>query len=89
MARARQMPLRSTLPSLYVLTKRVQVIPADSKDKITAWLQFNRRVQARSNFELSEIANMDQTPIFFEFLDNRTYDTKGTKTVFLKQTGSG
>ena len=49
MARARQMPLlRSTLPSLYVLTKRVQVIPADSKDKITAWLQFNRRVQARS-----------------------------------------
>ena len=32
---------------------------------------------------------MDQTPISFEFLDNRTYNTKGAKTVFLKQTGSG
>jgi hypothetical protein len=25
----------------------------------------------------------------FEFLDNRTYDTKGIRTVFVKQTGSG
>jgi hypothetical protein len=70
-------------------TKRAQVVPADYKDKITSWLQFNRRAQARSNFELSEIANMDQTPISFEFLDKRTYDTIGVKTVFLKQTGSG
>jgi hypothetical protein len=40
-------------------------------------------------FELSEIANMDQTPISFEFLGKRTYDTTGVRTVFLKQTGSG
>jgi hypothetical protein len=35
---------------------------------------------------------MDQHPISFEFLDNKTYDTKGIKgikTVFVKQTGSG
>jgi hypothetical protein len=75
--------------NLYISTKGVQVVPADYKDKITSWLQFNRRAQARSNFELSEIANMDQTPISFEFLDKRTYDTTGVKTVFLKQTGSG
>jgi transposase-like protein len=70
-------------------TKKAQTIPADYKDKITSWLQFNRRAQARFNFELSEIANMDQTPISFEFLDKRTYDTTGVRTVFLKQTGSG
>jgi hypothetical protein len=70
-------------------TKRAQAVPGDYKDKITSWLQFNRRAQARFNFELSEIANMDQTPIAFEFLDKRTYDTTGVKTVFLKQTGSG
>jgi hypothetical protein len=75
--------------SLCVLTKRVQVIPADYKDKITSWLQSNQRAQARSNFELLEIANIDQTPISFEFLDKRIYDTTGVKTVFLKQTGSG
>jgi hypothetical protein len=75
--------------SLRASTKRAQVVPADYKDKITSWLQFNRRAQARFNFELSEIANMDQTPIAFEFLDNRTYDTTGVRTVFVKQTGSG
>jgi hypothetical protein len=64
-------------------------VPGDYKDKITSWLQFNRYAQARFNFELSEIANMDQIPIAFEFLDKRTYDTIGIKIVFLKQTGSG
>jgi hypothetical protein len=61
----------------------------DYKDKIISWLQFNRRAQAKFNFELLEIANIDQTPISFKFLDNKTYDTKGVKTVFVKQTGSG
>ena len=75
--------------SLRMSTKRAQVVPADYKDKITSWLQFNRRAQDRFNFELSEIANMDQTPIAFEFLDSRTYDTTGIRTVFVKQTGSG
>jgi hypothetical protein len=45
--------------SLHMSTKRAQVVPADYKDKITSWLQFNRRAQARFNFELSEIANID------------------------------
>jgi hypothetical protein len=75
--------------SLRQLTKRSQIVPANYKDKITSWLQFNRRTQAQFNFELSEIANMDQTPIAFEFLDKRTYDTTGVRTVFVKQTGSG
>ena len=45
--------------SLHKPTKRVQTIPGDYKDKITSWLQFNRRTQAKFNFELSEIANID------------------------------
>jgi hypothetical protein len=64
-------------------------MPGDYKDKITSWLQFNRRAQAKFNFELSEIANMDQTPISFKFLDSRTYDTIGIRTVFVKQSGLG
>jgi hypothetical protein len=75
--------------SLRASTKRAQVVPADYRDKITSWLQFNQRAQARFNFELSEIANMDQIPIAFEFLNSRTYDTIGVRTVFTKQTGSG
>ena len=75
--------------SLCTSTKRAQVVPADYRDKITSWLQFNRRTQDRFNFELLEIANIDQTPISFKFLNKRTYDTTGFRTVFLKQTGSG
>jgi hypothetical protein len=75
--------------SLCVLTKRVQVVPADYKDKITSWLQFNQHAQARFDFKLLEIANIDQTPISFEFLSGRMYDTTGVRTVFVKQTGSG
>ena len=40
-------------------------------------------------FKLSEIANMDQTPIAFEFLSGKTYDFKGLKTVWLKEAKSG
>jgi hypothetical protein len=75
--------------SLRQPTKKAQVVPEGYKEKIISWLQFNRRAMAKFNFELSEIANMDQTPISFEFLDNKTYDTKGVRTVFVKQTGSG
>jgi hypothetical protein len=72
--------------SLRASTKTAQVVPADYKDKITSWLQFNRHAQDRFNFELLEIANMDQTPIAFEFLDGRTYDTTGVRTVFVDKT---
>jgi hypothetical protein len=78
--------------SLRQPTKRAQAVPGDYKDKITSWLQFNRRAQARFNFELSEISNMDQTPIAFEFLDNRTYDTIGAGLYLsnkLAQDGTG
>jgi hypothetical protein len=40
-------------------------------------------------FKLSEIANIDQTPIAFEFLSGRTYDFKGAKTIWIKEQRSG
>jgi hypothetical protein len=40
-------------------TKRAQAVPGDYRDKITSWLQFNRRAQDRFNFELLEITNID------------------------------
>ena len=35
-------------------------------------------------YHLSEIANMDQTPISFEFLGCRSYDAKGARSVWVK-----
>ncbi|TVY14491.1 hypothetical protein LARI1_G009129 [Lachnellula arida] len=40
-------------------------------------------------FKLSEIANMDQTPLPFEFNDGQTYAKTGSKTVWVKEQRSG
>src|SRR5271156_4737011 len=46
-------------------------------------------MQYRKRFKLSEISNMDQTPISYEFLDRKTYDTIGVQTVWVKTARSG
>jgi hypothetical protein len=42
-----------------------------------------------SRIKLSEIANMDQSPLLFEFLKGYIYAKKGEKTVRLKGGKSG
>jgi hypothetical protein len=39
------------------------------------------------DFELSQIGNMDETPMFFDLPGNRTVDTKGKKTIMIRTTG--
>src|SRR5271156_3310612 len=46
-------------------------------------------MQNRWSFKLSEISNIDQTLLPFEFLERRTYNTKGSKTVWVKTARSG
>jgi hypothetical protein len=88
-------------------TKTSQKPPEDFHEKVTAWLQFNRRqtviikglsdlglprgeeVPLVGRFKLSEISNMDQTPLAFDFLSSRTYEEKGAPTVWLKESRSG
>ena len=40
-------------------------------------------------YKLGNIANMDQTPLPFDFLCGKTYSIGGAKTVWVKGTGSG
>ena len=40
-------------------------------------------------FRLCDIANIDQTPCAFDFLEGKTYNVQGQKTVWVKSTGSG
>jgi hypothetical protein len=88
-------------------TKTAQQPLENSQEKVTAWLQFNRRqtviikdfsdvglprgkdVPVVGWFKLSEIGNMDQTPLAFDFLSSRTYNEKGASTVWLKESRSG
>lgn len=41
-------------------------------------------VQVVGRFKLSQITNMDQSPLPFEHLKGRTYEKKGNKTVRLR-----
>jgi hypothetical protein len=61
--------------------KKAQKVLENYRDKCQSWLQFNRRMQELKSFALSEITNMDQTPICFKFLSSKTYVTKRSNTV--------
>lgn len=78
-------------------TNKSQAIPPNYTQNIRSFHQFIRRNAARGNqigplgqFCLPTIANMDQTPLQFDFNSyGKTYDTTGAKTVWVKSTGSG
>ncbi|RPA89608.1 hypothetical protein L873DRAFT_1849216 [Choiromyces venosus 120613-1] len=83
-------------------TNQASKIPEEFQNHILSWLRFNRRNSLPRNslekahlitdvgrFRLSQICNMDETPIPFEFLSGKTYEMKGAKTVWAKQTRGG
>ena len=47
------------------------------------------RVRRRGNFQLGDIANMDQTPLPFVSDDGKTYDNAGSKEVWSASAASG
>ncbi|RPA78178.1 hypothetical protein BJ508DRAFT_329449 [Ascobolus immersus RN42] len=86
--------------SLRRLTNKAQVIPEKKETAINDFHQFIRK-KALPNirkgegwkdvgkFELGNIANVDQTPMPFEFLSGSTYAQKGSRTFWAKSLGSG
>jgi len=89
--------------SLQSITKKAQKVPEDYKPFIVNWLRYNwRNSQPRSDrfwevaieysvshYQLSNICNLDETRIPYEYLDGKTYNTTGEKTVWVKESRSG
>jgi len=85
--------------SLRATTNKAQYVPAHYQPLIVNWLQFNlQNSQLRigdyryyevGRFDLAHIANMDQTPLPFEYLTGRTYSHKGDKTRWAKSEKAG
>ena len=80
------------------VTKKAQKAPEELRETILRWLRFNRRnsqplpgqVTAEvGRYQLSEITNMDQSPIAYEFLSAKSYSFKGEKTIWTKTSRSG
>jgi len=77
-------------------TNKSQTTPANHVEAIRRFHHFIRRNAKRGEiiaptgkWDLSSIANMDQTPIPFDFNNGKTYDAAGAKTVWVRNTKSG
>lgn len=90
--------------SIRFTTNRAQKIPQDYLTPIINFFRFVRRNLHPRNGDVdylddihqlgritstSRIANMDQTPAPFEYLSGRTYESKGSHTVWAKAEKSG
>jgi DDE superfamily endonuclease len=77
-------------------TNRAQCLPENHRAKIQSFHQFIRKKSSEpgvtrdlGRYVLGNVANMDQTPLQFEFLSGKTYEPRGAKSVWLKSQGSG
>jgi hypothetical protein len=86
--------------TLRIITNHAQETPPQHCEMIINFLCFNRRnsqlrdgsedaVYAVGRYLTSNIVNMDQTPLPWEYLEGRTYEVKGNKTVWAKSRQSG
>ena len=73
--------------SLRQRTKISQKLPEDLEEKITKFHSFVLGLRKKYNFDLQQIGNMDETPMFFDLPGNRTIDSIGKKTIQIRTTG--
>jgi len=67
-------------------TRIAQKRPCELEDKINRFQKYIIKLRQTHNFLLSQIGNMDEVPMNFDMVGNRTVDTKGKKTIFVKTT---
>lgn len=85
--RAQKAPeeLRSTIVSWLQFNRRNTIVTSDSD----CGKPRPATVPVVGRYKLSEIANMDQTPLAFEFQKGRTYASTGDRTVTLRTARGG
>lgn len=85
--------------SLRFSTNKASQLPIDYEESILNWIKYNRynskirpdnelglgdTSEVAGRYRLSNICNMDQTPLPFEYLSGQTYNTTGEKTIWIK-----
>jgi len=69
-------------------TSMAQRLPCDLEDKIASFNDFVKRQRESDEFEDELIVNMDETPVYFDLVPNRTIDVKGRKSIRVRTTAS-
>lgn len=89
--RAQKAPeeLLPTIQKWLQYNRRMMVVREGSEVGLAPTLINDIPVPTVGRFKLSEIANMDQSPLCFEFLKGKTLNRKGARTVRLKGVRSG
>ena len=64
-------------------------MPNNYEDKLIAFQQFIIKHRKKlQNYDLNNIGNVDQTPIYFDMPTSTTMDVKGSKTITIKTAGN-
>ena len=79
--------LRRNNLALRQKTKIAQKLPGDLEEKIVNFHCFVLNCRKKANYELANIGNMDETPVWFDMPSTRTVNTRGEKTVSVTTIG--
>lgn len=69
-------------------TRVSQKLPAQTEELLEKFRQFIIQLRIKKSFELHNILNMDETPVWFDMAGNFTIGQKGEKTVHIRATGN-
>ena len=74
--------------SLRRKTKIGQKLPAQLSEKLLEFQRFIIKKRKQFEYELCEIGNMDETPVYFDMVGNLTIENRGVKSVQVRTTGN-
>ena len=69
-------------------TRVSQKLPAQTEELLEKFRQFIIQLRIKKSFELYNILNMDETPVWFDMAGNFIIGQKGEKTVHIRATGN-
>ena len=74
--------------SQWQCTKISQKLLSQTNELLKNFQNFIIRLKTEKSFELSNILNMDETPVWFDMAGNFTIDQIGEKTIHIRGTGN-
>ena len=69
-------------------TKVSQKLPEQTEELLSNFQQYVIRLRTEKSFAMSNILNMDETPVWFDMAGNFTIDQIGEKTIHIRGTGN-
>lgn len=74
--------------SLRRRTKIGQKLPKQTEELLENFHRFVIRLRIEKSYEMCNIFNMDETPVWFDMAGNFTVDQTGEKTIHIRETGN-